>query len=126
MVRVCESNIIFQYVRPTVRRPSICPSLLDLKECESNFRFQYVRASVRGSVVLPCVRHTVSSYTTERNSNKLSTTLPLMIRVCESNIFLSVRQSMRPSISPSRYHFLNHWAEFNQTCYITSPHSKGV
>ena len=26
----------------------------------------------------------------------------------------------------SRYLLLNHWAEFYQTCYITSPHGKGV
>ena len=47
-----------------------------------------------------------------------------MVRVCESNIiFLCVR---RTSICPSRYLLLNHWAEFNQTCYITFPHGKGV
>ena len=32
----------------------------------------------------------------------------------------------RPSICPSPYLLLNHWVEFNQTCYITSPHSKGL
>ena len=37
------------------------------------------------------------------------------------NLFPCVR---RPSICPSCYLLLNHWAEFNQTCYIT--HSKGV
>ena len=26
----------------------------------------------------------------------------------------------------SRYLFLNHWVELNQTCYMTSPHGKGV
>ena len=31
-----------------------------------------------------------------------------------------------PSICPSRYLLLNHRAEFNQTCYITSPHGKVV
>ena len=46
-----------------------------------------------------------------------------MVRICESNIILSMRPS---SISLSRYLLLNHWAEFNQTCYITSPHGKGV
>ena len=29
-------------------------------------------------------------------------------------------------ICPSCYLLLNHWAEFNQTCYMTSPHGKGV
>ena len=32
----------------------------------------------------------------------------------------------RLSICLSQYLLLNHWAEFNQTCYITSPHGKGV
>ena len=32
----------------------------------------------------------------------------------------------RPSICQSRYLLLNHWADFNQTCYITYPHGKGV
>ena len=32
----------------------------------------------------------------------------------------------RPSVHPSRYLVLNHWAEFYQTCYITSPQSKVV
>ena len=32
----------------------------------------------------------------------------------------------RPPICPSRYLLLNHLAEFYQTCYITSPHGKGV
>ena len=34
-----------------------------------------------------------------------------------------------PSIQPSAYltcYLLNHWVEFNQTCYMTSPHDKGV
>ena len=49
-----------------------------------------------------------------------------MVRVCESNIILPgvqpsrVRQSVRYAIF---FHFfLNHWVEFNQTCYITFPH----
>ena len=29
-------------------------------------------------------------------------------------------------IHPSRDLLLNHWVEFYQTCYITSPHGKGV
>ena len=32
----------------------------------------------------------------------------------------------RPSICLSRYLLQNNWAEFNQTCYITSLHTKGV
>ena len=32
----------------------------------------------------------------------------------------------RPFIYLSCYLILNHWAEYNQTCYITSPHGKSV
>ena len=47
-----------------------------------------------------------------------------MVRVYESNIiFLCVR---RPSIIPLRCLLVNHWAEFNQSCYITSPYGKSV
>ena len=38
----------------------------------------------------------------------------------------SVRSSSCQSICPSRYHLLNHWAEFYQTCYISFPHGKVV
>ena len=31
-----------------------------------------------------------------------------------------------PSICLSHYLLLNHWVEFNQTCYMRSPHGKGV
>ena len=53
-----------------------------------------------------------------------------MVRVYKSSIiFLCVHPSVRPSsvVRPFVCHILlNHWAEFNQTCYITSPHGKGV
>ena len=39
---------------------------------------------------------------------------------------LSIHLSIQLSISPSRYLLLNHWAESNQTCYMTSPHGKSV
>ena len=48
-----------------------------------------------------------------------------MLRGCESNIiFLCMHPSMRQLalICQSCYHRV----EFNQTCYITSPHGKGV
>ena len=38
----------------------------------------------------------------------------------------TVSSSVRPSVCLSRYLLLHHWAEFYQTCYITSPHGKGV
>ena len=50
--------------------------------------------------------------------------------MCKSSIiFLCVRPSSvvrRKSICLSHYLLLNRWAEFNQICYITSPHGKGV
>ena len=63
-----------------------------------------------------------------QNSTKLATSLPLMVRVRESNIIFScVRPSVRrPSICLSRYLLLNLWTEFNQTCYISSLYGKGV
>ena len=43
-----------------------------------------------------------------------------MVRVCASNIFFC------PSgVRPTGYH-LNHWAELNQACYMTSPHGQDV
>ena len=49
---------------------------------------------------------------------------PHMVRLCESNIIFPCIHY--PSICPSNYLVLNHWAEFNQTCYMTSPHGKSV
>ena len=52
-------------------------------DCESNIIFQCVCASV----ICPPVCHAISSKTTGQNSTQLATSLPLMMRVCESNIF---------------------------------------
>ena len=49
-----------------------------------------------------------SFQTTGGNSTKLATSLPLMVRVCESNIIFPCFR--RPSIYPSCY-LLNHWRE---------------
>ena len=49
-----------------------------------------------------------------------------MVRVCESNIIFFRPSARRPSICPSRCLLLNHWAEFDQTCYMISHHGKGV
>ena len=54
------------------------------------------------------------------NSTKLTKSLPFMVRVCESN------NIFRTFVRPSCYLFLVHWAEFNQTFFITSPYGKGV
>ena len=47
-----------------------------------------------------------------------------MVGVCESNIIFPCVH--RRAICLSCYLLLNHSAEVNQTCYITSPHGKGV
>ena len=66
----------------------------------------------------------VSGHRILRPREPCSTSLLLLIRVCESNIiFLFVHL---PSNCLSHYLLLNHWAEFNQSCLITSPHDKGV
>ena len=40
--------------------------------------------------------------------------------------YFPVRSFVHPYIRPSRFLLLIHWAEFNQTCYITSLHGKCV
>ena len=37
-----------------------------------------------------------------------------------------VNASVCPIIRPTCYIFLKHWGEYNQTCYMASPHGKGV
>ena len=54
---------------------------------------------------------------------------PSWLECARATLFfrVSVRPCVRrPSIYLSRYLLLKHWAEFNQTCYIISPHCKGV
>ena len=99
----------------TSDRPSVWPS------DQSSVR-AIVRPTDRPSVCPS--RYFLLNY--GRNSTKLATSLPHMVRVCNSNIiFLCVRPFVRrPSICFSRYLLLNHWMEFNQTCYITSFHGK--
>ena len=71
-----------------------------------------------------CLSITLSSLTTGWNSAKLTALLPLIVRVCKNNIiFLCV---CCLSICLLCCLLRSHWAEFNQTCYITSPHGKAV
>ena len=52
---------------------------------------------------------------------------PLVFKKNDGDIVNApLHPSVPPSIQPSYYLFLNHCAEFNQTFYITSPHSMGV
>ena len=131
-------------MRPSVRRPSICPSRYLLLNQWAEFNQTcYITPPTHTSplmvrvcesnIIFPCVRRLSicpSRYflvNRWRNSAKLAISLLLMVRVCESNIILlCVRPCTRPpSICPSRY-LLNRWVEFNQTCFITSAHCKGV
>ena len=95
---------------------------LMVRVCENNTIFcASVRASDRPSISL-------SQYLL-LNSTKAAASLPLTVKLCESNIIFRVSVHLyvrRPSTCPSRYLLLNHWAELNQTYYITSPHGKGV
>ena len=100
-----------------------CPHVKGMREQH----YFSVRPSFRASVVRPSVRLAISSKTIWRNSTKLASSNPRMVRVCESKLFFQcVRPSVRRSICLSRYLLLNCKAEFNQTCFITSPHGKGV
>ena len=56
--------------------------------------------------------------------NNLATSHPLMVRVCESSIFFSVRPSI--CASASAHLSITPLDGINQTCYITSPHGKGM
>ena len=140
MVRVCECNIIFPYVRPSVH-----PLLVHLSVTLSSKPLGRIQPNCNitsphgmGNAILffgasifhlPSICRSCYLLLSHRqNSTKLPTSLPFIARVCESNIiYLCVCLSLRrrPSICPSRY-LLNHLAESNQTCYITSPHGKGV
>ena len=54
---------------------------------------------VRASVICPFAHHTISFKTTGWNSTKLTASLPLTVRVCESSIIIPfVRQSVRSSV----------------------------
>ena len=40
--------------------------------------------------------------------------------------FLSDGDIVNASVRSSRYLLIHFWAEFKQTCYVTSPYGKGV
>ena len=91
LVRMCESNIIFQGVYPSI----FLPRYLQNYWVEFNQTYYLLvgcaRASFFFSVCPSSVHHAVSSKTTGRDSTKLPRSLPLMVRVCKSNIiFLCV------------------------------------
>ena len=109
----CARTVIFFLcVRPCIRPPSVHLSVLKpspkpLNGTQPNLLHYFyswygcARGTLffRAAIVRPSVRHTISSQTTGRNSTKFAISLPLIVRVCESNIIF-------PYIRP----------------YITSPH----
>ena len=119
---MCESSIIF----PCVRRPSICPPRYLLL----NHRAEFNQTCC---ITFPhCKGVREHHYFSVRPSSvNLSATLsppkpPGGVQPNLQHHFPSLQECARPSICPPRYLLLNHRAEFNQTCCITSPHCKGV
>ena len=120
--------------------PPVCVSIIHPSVAHARWRYcQYLHLSVHYAISFQTTRgmlpnfsmstivHHPSIYLSHylllnqwEEFSQLATSLPLMVRECESNIiFPSVR---RLSICLLCYLLLNHLAEFNQTCYITSPH----
>ena len=134
MVRVCESNIIFPCVRPSVRGSVHLSVTLSppkpLGGIQPNLLNHFpLWCGCAKATFFPCVscpymcpsRYLLLNHWAEFNQTCYITSPNG--KGCDSNIIFPC---VRPSICPSRYLLLNHWAEFNQTCYITSHHSKGV
>ena len=103
--------------------PSVFPSI-----CPSDRSSVCPSTCVLKLWTLLSVRHAPPPKPLGRILPKLATTLPLMVRVCKSSIiFLCIHSSVWQSflhlsvtLSPKALD------KFNQTCYITSPHGKGV
>ena len=119
--------------------PSICPYLLLNQWAQFNrtcyMTYPYVKR-VREQNYFPSVHpasvhlSVISSLTTGCTFTKLATWLPLMVRVCGVKSFFHpfvlVHSLQCLSVRHTIWILLNHWAEFNQTCYMNFPHCKGV
>ena len=114
MVRVWRSSILFLCVHPSVRQSSVHLSVT-LSPSKLQGRIQ------------PNLLHHFPSWL---GCARAMLFFHVSISPCARAAFffcVSVHRCVRrPSICLSCYLLLNYWAEFNQTCYITSPHSKGV
>ena len=97
------------------------PLLLMVKVCVSKIIFPYVSPSMCASSDHLSV--TLSPKPLDGIQPNLLHHSPHGKDVREQHFFWFIRH---PSLCPARCLLLNHWAEFNQTCYIISPHSKGV
>ena len=133
MAWLCESNIIFQCVCAYVVRPSVRHLLLNhWPDFNQNCCIIFPHGNgVREQHYFSLRRSSVHLSVTLFPSKPLGGIQPNLLhhfpswlgRARATLFFLaSVR---RLSICPSGY-LLNHWAEFNQTCYMTFPHGKGV
>ena len=111
MVRVCESNIIFLCIRLPVHPSSVHYAILLYHWAEFNQICYITSPSWKG-----CARTTIFFRACACPN----------VAVLEQHYFSVYMCVRRPSICPSCYLLQNHWAEFNHTCYMTSPHGKGV
>ena len=124
-IRVCKSNIIFLCVRLCISRPSICSSccfLLNLgRSSIASNRLQI--SLMKAYLLLSCFSLEISSF--------FGTFLPCG-RLADKGVQEQYYFSVRASVHPSPVHLFvmlfpaKPWAEFNQTCYVTSPHGKSV
>ena len=128
-------------VCPSVRRPSICMSCCLLLNHGAKFnQTGYITPPPPSTSSCKGVREQ-HYFSVRPSSVHLSVTLsppkplggiqpnllhhfPSWQGCATATLFLPL-SVWRLSICPSRY-LLNQWAEFNQTCYLTSPHGKGV
>ena len=74
----------------------------------------------------------MSSYTYMYRCDKLRIRMPtwyndrsIMANSSQIHVAMEILWTP-PSVRPSCYLLLNHWLEFNQTCYVTTSHGKGV
>ena len=103
------------YICPIVR-PS-CDHLLNHRK---NFNQTSDVSDGRFGIIVSIPDHCLPFYFVK--NRLVAICLSRVVRVCEWNIiFPSVHLSVCPSVHPSRYLILNHWAEFNQTCYMSAP-----
>ena len=121
--KVVREQHYFPSVRPSLP-PSLCPSRYLILNHWAKFNqacyITFPHGKVENNIIFPPTCPSRFLFlNTGRNSTKLVTPLPLMVRLRENNIIFPCA---RQSIYPSLYLLLNYRAELNQTCNIASPH----
>ena len=114
--QLCKSNIIF----------CVCVSVFVPCKGKTLFIPMLLRWLLMGDIVYATISPSIMLSPPKPQGGILPN---LLQQLCKSNIIFCVCVCpcvCHHSICPSCYCLLNHWAEFNQTCYITSPHGKGV